>query len=655
MTTIRQAYEKESYLWEVAELTKKAPALLPDERCHCCLLGLQFCLCSLIIFINPGTLAQIAVAFIICFGFFVTEVQLKPYVEDLYDTFSFMSTISTLITLFSGLVLKGMQSMGDEEEGADVYSDTAIPVLLAVCNYGMISTFFVMLYLGGSSFDQDSNWASKVQSRFGDRLQVVTVTALMENTDVVATVLAELRERAESSEDFPERLVRLLVAIEEDFASETTTSRYSGPMGKKLLYDHLRAAYTKATTHEIVMAILNIAAGFSGHNVAVELVHVSLDLLEAFAVCEEEQVEESELDGCCYRSSGSERTLDDLDLALLRVCCDIMVNAMELVIHSEEVVHKVGLIFTEPQHAREHMQALALSLCPQDSLGQMIQQLVATLKHHLEASGVPAGAIMALKAIAEDPDVAASIDAIMSLLGTLHQAMSNNHSKNPESKSTIGDRLILLAFQMLGERIYPALIEAALPPSAVAGAEYAGGAMKLVTALKEHADAHEGGSGNLLQNLVFEEASFIDSLWKLAVSTLGEPYVIEVTSPLCVRTGELLSEHLQTIGMAEQYAELCHDLAQHACMYLIVNGVSTFFADVSDIAATIDPNDCIEKLANLEKQMVGKVMEAKANISNPNPNPGLNPNPNPNSNFGGHACKHWLCQHSSGGPKRLQA
>lgn len=82
------SYEPPAFWWECAELLKK------------------FLLCSLIIFIDPGTLAQIAVAFVISIAFFVAEIFLSPYLEDNNDLYSFLSSLSTLLTLFCGLVLK---------------------------------------------------------------------------------------------------------------------------------------------------------------------------------------------------------------------------------------------------------------------------------------------------------------------------------------------------------------------------------------------------------------------------------------------------------------------------------------------------------------------------------------------------------------------
>ena len=53
-------------------------------------------------------------------------------------------------------------------------------------------------------------------SRFKDKLKAVTVTNIVENTDLVALALAELLEIAESSEELPDTLVKLLAAIEAD-------------------------------------------------------------------------------------------------------------------------------------------------------------------------------------------------------------------------------------------------------------------------------------------------------------------------------------------------------------------------------------------------------------------------------------------------------
>ena len=84
---------------------------------------------------------------------------MAPYIDDDDGLYSFLSLLSTLLTLFCGLVLKGKSVNPDE---GDAYESYAITALLITCNASVVIIFLVMFMNGKKGKGQSKDWKAKV-------------------------------------------------------------------------------------------------------------------------------------------------------------------------------------------------------------------------------------------------------------------------------------------------------------------------------------------------------------------------------------------------------------------------------------------------------------------------------------------------------------
>ena len=82
------AYEPSRYAFEIFELFRK------------------LLLTSVLIFVAPGTAAQLVVALLVCFISLVINVRLQPFVRQRDDDLQMFAQIQLFLILLSGLLLK---------------------------------------------------------------------------------------------------------------------------------------------------------------------------------------------------------------------------------------------------------------------------------------------------------------------------------------------------------------------------------------------------------------------------------------------------------------------------------------------------------------------------------------------------------------------
>ena len=87
----------------------------------------KFLLTSVIIFVKPGTTAQLAAAFVINLAFLVLHVQTQAFMTKAENDTQFNGLISIALTLFSGILLK-YDELSDESD--DPYNKYTLLVVL---------------------------------------------------------------------------------------------------------------------------------------------------------------------------------------------------------------------------------------------------------------------------------------------------------------------------------------------------------------------------------------------------------------------------------------------------------------------------------------------------------------------------------------------
>merc|ERR1711871_544402 len=113
---IYKSYDDDCFYFELVEMLKK------------------MLLCSVVILVEPGKLAQLAFAFVVTMFFMAAQMQLMPYLEDSDDSYATSTALSTILTLFAGIVIKARA--GSELEETWVES-LIINGILFICNVGV--------------------------------------------------------------------------------------------------------------------------------------------------------------------------------------------------------------------------------------------------------------------------------------------------------------------------------------------------------------------------------------------------------------------------------------------------------------------------------------------------------------------------------------
>ena len=82
----------------------------------------KFLLTSVIIFVKPGTTAQLAAAFVINLAFLVLHVQTQAFITKAENDAQFNGLVGIALTLFSGIVLKYDELSNESEDSYNRYT-----------------------------------------------------------------------------------------------------------------------------------------------------------------------------------------------------------------------------------------------------------------------------------------------------------------------------------------------------------------------------------------------------------------------------------------------------------------------------------------------------------------------------------------------------
>ena len=99
----------------------------------------KFLLTSVIIFVKPGTTAQLAAAFVINLAFLVLHVQTQAFMTKAENDTQFNGLISIALTLFSGILLR-YDELSDESE--DPYNKYTLLIVL-MGSQGVVAAMFM--------------------------------------------------------------------------------------------------------------------------------------------------------------------------------------------------------------------------------------------------------------------------------------------------------------------------------------------------------------------------------------------------------------------------------------------------------------------------------------------------------------------------------
>ena len=99
-------------------------------------------LSSVIIFVHPGTFAQIAAALLLCVGFMTHHFFAQPFIEGSADNLQSVCLVQLFLTLFAGMLFKAGLSNEVPTDEYQLYT-----WLLLVCNYGAIACGVLVVLL----------------------------------------------------------------------------------------------------------------------------------------------------------------------------------------------------------------------------------------------------------------------------------------------------------------------------------------------------------------------------------------------------------------------------------------------------------------------------------------------------------------------------
>ena len=121
---VYSSYSEHAYWWELTELVRK------------------LLLTGVVIFVAPGSLSQLAFAFLVNLFFFVLHINVDAFVERAESKLMFYSLLSTLITVFSGIILKG-----NHGRVVNFWESAMITGVLMTSNFAMGIIFVYIIIL----------------------------------------------------------------------------------------------------------------------------------------------------------------------------------------------------------------------------------------------------------------------------------------------------------------------------------------------------------------------------------------------------------------------------------------------------------------------------------------------------------------------------
>ena len=117
----------------------------------------RFLMTSVVIFVKPGTTAQLAATFMVNLGFLMLHVQTNAFKTHSENISQFLGLISILLVLFSGIVLRYNEVLPADADDNDPYNQMTITVVLMSSQIGVAAIFVSkVFYPGKKKKEKDS-------------------------------------------------------------------------------------------------------------------------------------------------------------------------------------------------------------------------------------------------------------------------------------------------------------------------------------------------------------------------------------------------------------------------------------------------------------------------------------------------------------------
>ena len=145
-------------------------------------------LTSVVIFVKPGTTAQLAAAFIINLAFLVLHVQTNAFETDAENGAQFNGLISITLVLFSGIILR-WNSLNSELNGgsSDVYNDITINVVLIGSQIAILAIFVACI----AAPSPKANAQDRLEERAIDAASKAAAEEIYQQMDIILNDLEQ--------------------------------------------------------------------------------------------------------------------------------------------------------------------------------------------------------------------------------------------------------------------------------------------------------------------------------------------------------------------------------------------------------------------------------------------------------------------------------
>ena len=166
----------------------------------------KFMLTSVVIFVKPGTTAQLAAAFMITLGFLILHVTTNAYQEPDENMSQLCGSLSILLTLFSGILIRGQAGEDD-----DPYETALITIVIVGSQASVFLIFIYCLASAGSSNNQTP--AERLKEKLANAAAEKIVDELDEHMEeLLSSVEAKVKQLSES-DVVPPSVCETLLAI----------------------------------------------------------------------------------------------------------------------------------------------------------------------------------------------------------------------------------------------------------------------------------------------------------------------------------------------------------------------------------------------------------------------------------------------------------
>jgi len=377
------SYVPVAFYWELVELLKK------------------FILSSVVIFIKPGTLAQVAFAYIVTLLFFLAQISVIPFGEMDDNFYNFISLLSTILTLFCGLVIMGVDATKlAGEQTDDPYENAAISVLLVGCNAGVIMLFFFSMF-GKTRQKKSGDWTAVLQKKMKKKVGAASMAVLASNGQLIRDMIDSLREALGEIEGMPENFDKLLEAIKFDLTAKgKKAAKYAGPLGIKRFVTDIQEAFNAPSARKVCINILGVASGFTGPKVKAVMIQCVVDVVETASALAEDAEESAKAAAEAAADEDPCFLFDPIVLSLLRSVVTVAAKNADAMLDTEAMMRGFTSVFEDPFHAPARFLDFTLSILEPAALlypvaiMTEVMSSTANMQEHLSSDAVEALELM---------------------------------------------------------------------------------------------------------------------------------------------------------------------------------------------------------------------------------------------------------------------